>query len=429
MGPHPTTPSAGSPARHTTTRGRVRRAALALVSVVALGGGALVAAAPTVSAGPVQYTVDFDNAAIPPGSTNQAYLDCVDDAGASIPVSVTDPANNVSTYHVPAAGPAANSPGRAFVDVGPGGLFTANAVGHWSVAVACPSYDVFTTSFEVVAPTIGLTITPDHDYDCTTGPDGPYRVGDRETMCFHITNATGQDIRSLSIVLPGSHSFDYLDAGEFPTGTSEISGANRGETVPFAGETLDGMFVYAELGQPGSGTFAVSPVTSFSFPALPAPLEVQITTGLTAGTACADAGGLADRVVDPGTPVYFCYTAHNTSAVTFHNHTVTDDVLGTEFDGVADLAPGAWVSYHAAAPVVATASLSHTLSWWAQEDDIYGPLNGDYAVTVEASAGVTVVGDVTVPPTSTPSTVVTSTTAAPVAAAPEVVSTAAHFTG
>ncbi len=370
------------------------------------------------------YTVDFDHPAIPVGAANQAYLDCEDDAGASIPVTVTDPSSVATTYHVTSAGPSAGSPGRLFVDEGPDGLFSAHTLGHWSVDVACPSYDVFTTGFDVLAPTLGLEISADRDHDCTTDETGPYLVGDRETMCYLVTNSTGQDIRSLVVITPKGASFTYFGAGQFPAGTSILTGASDGTVVPFDGATIDDLFVTAELGQPGSGTFAVSPQRSYSFNALPAPLEVQITSGLTAGTACPDAGGLSDRTVDAGASVYFCYTARNTSAITFHDHAVTDDVLGLEFDGVHDLAPGETVSYLAAGSTVATTSLSHTLSWWAHEENDYSALGDDYAVTVDAVATVTVTGaPIVVTPITTP------VSELPAAVAPEVVSTTAQFTG
>ncbi|MGZ4703415.1 MAG: hypothetical protein ACXWCM_00980 [Acidimicrobiales bacterium] len=432
MGPYPTTPPSASPASPDSPdgapiarRSRRLRRALGALGALALGAGALVLVAPDVSAGPVPYTVDFDHPAIPVGGVDEAYLDCEDDAGASIPVTVTDPNSVATTYHVDAAGASAGSPGRLFVEEGPDGRFSAEALGHWSVDVACPSYDVFTTGFDVLTPTLGLEISADRDYDCTTDETGPYLVGDRETMCFRVTNATGQDIRSLRIVTPLGQSFEYYGAGEVPSGTSIVTGASDGTVVPFDGATIDGLLVIAEIGQEGSGTFAVSALGSFSFNALPAPLEVQVTTGLTAGTACPDAGGLADRTVDPGTSVWFCYTARNTSAITFHDHTVTDDVLGLEFGGVHDLAPGETVSYVAANPVVATASTSHTLSWWAHEQNDYSPLGDDYAVTVEAVATVAVVGS----PTVVTVPITTPVPPLPSAVAPDVVSTTAQFTG
>ena len=298
MGHHPTSPPAAPSAspQLATSGGRARRSHRALTAdaALALGTGALVAAAPSVSAGPVPYTVDFAHPAIPVGAANEAYLDCDDDAGESIPVTVTDPNNVATAYQVPAAGPSAGNAGRLFLEEGPDGLFSASTLGHWSVDVACPSYDVFTTGFDVVTPTLGLEISADRDHDCTTDETGPYLVGNRETMCYLVTNSSGQDIRSLSVITPNGTSFEYYAAGEFPAGTSILTGASDGTVVPFDGATIDGLFVTAELGQPGSGTFAASAQKSFSFNALPAPLEVQITTGLTAGTACPDAGSLTE---------------------------------------------------------------------------------------------------------------------------------------
>ena len=206
MGHHPTSPPAAPSAspQLATSGGRARRShrALAAVAALALGTGALVAAAPSVSAGPVPYTVDFAHPAIPVGAANEAYLDCDDDAGESIPVTVTDPNNVATAYQVPAAGPSAGNAGRLFLEEGPDGLFSASTLGHWSVDVACPSYDVFTTGFDVVTPTLGLEISADRDYDCTTDETGPYLVGNRETMCYLVTNSSGQDIRSLSVITP-----------------------------------------------------------------------------------------------------------------------------------------------------------------------------------------------------------------------------------
>ena len=46
-----------------------------------------------------------------------------------------------------------------------------------------------------------------------------------------------------------------------------------------------------------------------------------------------------------GTTVYYCYTVTNTGDVAFGLHTLTDDVLGTIFTGLAyTLAPGASVN-------------------------------------------------------------------------------------
>ncbi len=381
-----------------------RRRALATTLAGASAAALLVVAAPGAQATPVPYAVDFDAPAIPVGGTNEAYLDCPTDAGSAVTVTVTDPAA-VATDHVTTAADAStNVPGRVFVKVGPTDLFAANQPGTWSATVKCVGYDPYTTTFQALAPTLGMTVALNRDYDCTT-PDAGFLVGDRSGFCLTVTNNSGQDIRRYGLVRPDGTGFGYPAAGEFPTGMTKVLPASgSGAAVPFAGATYGGLYVWAELGSDGSGVFAVTAINSITAGALPAPLALTTTTGLTAATACADTGGLADRTVAAGTAVYYCYRVTNTAGVTFRQHDLADSGLGALVTDLnLDLAPGASTSFVPPTPVTVTAAQTHTGTWSAIEQDNYSALDGDYVATATATATVEVTTpaitpDPTVPP-------------------------------
>ncbi len=381
-----------------------RRRCVATTIAVATAAVLLVVGAPMAQAAPVPYAVDFEAPAIPVGGTNQAYLDCPTDVGAAVTVTVLDPAA-ISTDHVTmAADASATVPGRVFVEVGAGGLFAANQAGTWSATVKCAGYDPYTTTFQALAPTLGLTVALNRDYDCTT-PDTGFLVGDRSGFCLTLTNNSGQDIRRYGLVRPDGVGFGYPKAGEFPTGTTKVLPmSGSGAAVPFAGETYGGLYVWAELGTDGSGVFAVTAMNSITAAALPAPLALTTTTGLTAATACADTGGLADRTVATGTAVYVCYRVTNTAGVTFRQHDLTDSGLGVLVTDLnLDLAPGASTSFVTPAPVTVTAAQTLTGTWNAIEQDTYSALDDDYVATATASATVEISAPVVTPtPTTTP---------------------------
>jgi hypothetical protein len=86
--------------------------------------------------------------------------------------------------------------------------------------------------------------------------------------------------------------------------------------------------------------------------------------------------------------VYYCYTVTNTGNVAFGLHTLTDDVLGTIFTGLAyNLAPGASVNTVAAGlsiPYVANANTTNVGTWLA-----YNATGGQAQATATATVNVT----------------------------------------
>jgi hypothetical protein len=423
-------PNGTDPSNSTGAPGpRPRRRAL-VTAVGILGTAALfVVAAPVARATTVPYAVDFDAPAIPVGGVDQAYLDCPTDVGADVTVSVTSP-TAVSTDYVTAGTDSSSTvPGRVFVDVGPSGLFPANQAGTYSATVKCPGYDPYTTSFAALVPTLGLTVAIDRDYDCTTVETG-YSVGDRPNLCFAITNNTGQDIRRFGLDRPDGTSFEYPAAGDFPAGATQVLLTNGSGAVPFAGTTLGGLFVWAEIGQENSGVFAVSAVNSMEVAALPAPLTLVTTTGLTAATACADNGGLVDRIVDPGTSVYVCYRVTNTSGVTYTTHGLDDSLLGSLLTFFpVDLKRGDSYSFVVPAPVVVSADAMYTGTWSSIDGDPYSALPDGYVATVTASATIEVTAPVVPGPVPEPVVTQPVTTSTALAADTQAVSASPAFTG
>ena len=410
---------------HAARRPRRRLVAItvALATVTALLGFG----APVARAASVPYAVDFDAPAIPIGGVNQAHLDCPNDIGTNVPVTVTDPSSTSTDFVVASAGASSNPPGRVIVDVGPSGLFVADQAGTFTVTVTCSGYDPFTTSFVAMAPSLTMTVAIDSDYDCTTVETG-YVVGNRPNLCFTVTNTSGQDIRRFALARPGSTSFKYPGVGAFPAGATQVFLTNGSQDLPFDGATLGGLYVWAELGAQDSGVFAVTKIHSIAVAALPAPLALTTTTGLSSATACADTGGLVDRTVNPGTSVYVCYRVTNTSGVVYTSHGLDDTQLGALLTFFPlDLHPGESYDYVAPAPVSPTAATTYTGTWSSIDNSPYTSLPNGYVATATASATVAASTPATDSTTTTVTTVSPTTTAT---AQPAVATTAKPgFTG
>jgi hypothetical protein len=112
-------------------------------------------------------------------------------------------------------------------------------------------------------------------------------------------------------------------------------------------------------------------------------ISLSKTVGTTAGV-CANTSNIT---VPQGTTVYYCYTVTNTGDVAFGLHTLTDDVLGTIFTGLAyNLAPGASVNTVAAGlsiPYVANANTTNVGTWLA-----YNATGGQAQATATATVNV-----------------------------------------
>ncbi len=92
-------------------------------------------------------------------------------------------------------------------------------------------------------------------------------------------------------------------------------------------------------------------------------LSLVKTVGTTPGV-CATTSTIT---VNPGTTVYYCYTATNTGTETLTTHTLVDDQLGTIFSGLAySLAPGASIDTVAAGlsiPAVINTTTTNVGTW------------------------------------------------------------------
>ena len=113
----------------------------------------------------------------------------------------------------------------------------------------------------------------------------------------------------------------------------------------------------------------------------------SISLTKTVGTTPGVCAGTSSITVPQGTTVYYCYTVTNTGTVSFGLHTLTDDVLGTIFTGLAyTLAPGASVNTVAAGlsiPYVANATTTNVGTWLA-----YNATGGQAQATATATVNV-----------------------------------------
>ena len=398
------------PARPSSAISRVGAGTLAVATLL---GGMVALDATGAGAATVPYAVGFDDSvpAIAPGGATDLYLDCPGNEGVAVPVTVTDPSADVTVHDVLTI--ISGGEPRVFVTVGAGGTFTATELGTWSVSVACVGFDPYVSTFEVLAPALTVATRLDRDYDCTTD-DTAFLVGDRERVCLTITNNTDKDLRRIGAMTDGSGSFSYPAAGEVGPGETFETAVASDALADFGGGSLDGITVWAELDTPDSDLFAVSDTQSFGYGPLGAPLALTATTGLDASTACAADGGLADRTVAAGTPVYLCYTVTNTSGVTYHFHDVDDSVLGSLEAGLEnDLGTGASMTSGPTQPLLPAASATHTGTWSSSLDDEegYSGLPEGFVATATASATVTVLAPPTPPTTPTPTPTTTPTTA------------------
>ena len=244
-----------------------------------------------------------------------------------------------------------------------------------------------------------------------------------------VTNNTDKDLRRIGTMTDTTGSFSYPLAGEVGPGETFETAVAPGSLADPGGGSIDGIMVWAELDTPDSKLFAVSDTQSFGYGALAAPLALTATTGLTAGSACAADGGVADRTVTPGTPVHLCYTLTNTSGLTFHVHDLDDSALGSRVESRPNAAPGfendlgtgETMTWSAAQPIVATASATHTGTWSSMlADDDYNGMPEDYVATATASATVTVQAPSTTTTTEPTTTTTTAVRPTPAAAVPAV---------
>jgi len=86
---------------------------------------------------------------------------------------------------------------------------------------------------------------------------------------------------------------------------------------------------------------------------------INLDLTLSTDGSCGPTGNLT---VPAGTPVTYCYTAHNVAPVTVTSHTLVDNVLGTLLNNWSYvLAPGASTQYTLTLP--ATQSNTHQATW------------------------------------------------------------------
>lgn len=382
---------------------RVGRGAIAAAAAIALVAGVGLVTTSAAQADTVPYAVDFSPPVVPMGGVSRSYLDCDADAGAVASVSALAPDATTRTSS-PVVGATGNSPERLILDAGPGELIDTDEPGTWTVTVDCPSYDPYETTLEVLVPTLTAIARLDGDYDCTT-TDDYFGVGTRGSVCLTVTNTTGQDIARIGWISPTSGGFEYPAPGEFPAGATRTGVINLPSALPVGGGTIEGLQVWVEVGTPYAGDFRTSDLVSVETPLLPAPLELQVTTGLDAATACDDDGGLDHR--DLGVPeveLYVCYHVGNTSGVDFEVQGLHDSVLGTLFTGkaVQIVSQGSyeWVT---PGPVHITDDTVFTATWSAEPDDYYSSLPEDFVATATGSATVLVSEPVTTTTVPTPS--------------------------
>ncbi len=110
-------------------------------------------------------------------------------------------------------------------------------------------------------------------------------------------------------------------------------------------------------------------IGAFRFPGCSGPAGPSISLVKTVGTTAGVCANTSNITVPQGTTVYYCYTVTNTGDTAFGLHTLTDDVLGTIFSGLAyNLAPGASVNTVQAGlsiPYVANANTTNVGTWLA----------------------------------------------------------------
>ncbi|WP_436794388.1 hypothetical protein [Actinospongicola halichondriae] len=374
------------------------------MAAAAIGVGAL-AFAPMTPAGAAPPTT-FNPPSppvIPPGGSSNFSAQCTGENTGDATVSLDGPgANDVGDTAVPVS--ANGSDGVVAIDLGGARSFGGiepDTLGTYTYTVACPSGGG-TTDFviDVVTPTVDFTAGASADDCATSAVDAMIPMGTSVDLCYDFTNPLGEivgtDGRILAVYQDvgtglGGTNYTYPGWGgatPLPGGADYQVRGHGGRN--YAPRTLD---VYVVL-EDASDNRAVSDLVRITITPTPA-IDVFVTSGLTADTACPENGGQETRTVDAGTEVFFCYSAQLLSDIDINEHTIDSDVQGMVADADMSLMSGLGDTYEfgVATPVTIDTTTVNTATWTSEDYTDYSP--EDVVITGTGAGTVNVEGETT----------------------------------
>ena len=153
-----------------------------------------------------------------------------------------------------------------------------------------------------------------------------------------------------------------LIQGGYPEVWTQFSATLSG--IPAATTGRIGFRYFVTDGGPAGNNSDYIGIDTVEFTEAPAGLTMTKTVGTVPATCAA-----TDAITVPfGTPVYYCFTVENTTALTLNFHDLVDDHLGTILSNVnVPLAPAA--TFEVIEPDTATATVTNTATWTARDQN------------------------------------------------------------